>query len=526
MSTFRTAKLSLFKEDRARAIETFAERATAFLSKDYPSLECLGDVVKDGGDAWLLLRSQPWVYKESPLLVNGGNLDFIAACLDEGAPIKAIWNQLSSRDDTQFKGDLAAHGLHSVHFRMDVANDADRIAYTCKLANAMLGETHSPLRRIPPLNSLSARTEGVRPAIYSFISTIAINFPRYEKLSRDEISALVSLDYRGRLDADDKVFFRGAVEQLLELDIELNAMSGRQLAQAMERALVPLVYNFGYKLMASGAGIRTTMSEADRRIDVLLSFLPATNGFKAALARQIQINLFSAFPEGLELLQAKPEELQGVMLNPLLVGDQVARDFGATLSGPVALFSQSAQNQPEYRSGKLIEFLGNAGYPINLDTAVNGYLARESDITNLLIGHSGWSPALDQVFQKKGHIGRVNKALSVALFQPSVICLYSDEAVLNMIEFALSSEFALINSGNKKFPGGSISALYRYTSPARVLRERPYLFEPVLQMLEKADLIEASVVDWCGFSHRELKAMGSRAPSQLKKILLENSLGL
>jgi hypothetical protein len=278
--------------------------------------------------------------------------------------------------------------------------------------------------------------------------------------------------------------------------------------------------------MASGAGIQTTMNEADRRIDVLLGFYAASNDFKAALARQIQINLFSAFPEGLEILEAQPEELQGVMLNQVLVDDPAAQDFGATLSGPVALFSQRTQKRSEFRSGKLIEFLAGAGYPIHLDTAVDGYLAKEHDIANLLIGHSGWSPALDQAFQKEGHTGRVNKALSAPLFEPSVLRQYSDKAVLNMIAHALTFEFRAIQSGNQKTPMGFIKYFYRYDSPASVLRERPHLFEPVLQMLEARNCIEASIVAWCGFTHRELKALGNRAPKDLKKILLESSLGL
>jgi hypothetical protein len=47
--------------------------------------------------------------------------------------------------------------------------------------------------------------------------------------------------------------------------------------------------------------------------------------------------------------------------------------------------------------------------PIHLDVAINGYLAKEHDIANLLIGHSGWSPALDQAFQKTGYIGSVSE---------------------------------------------------------------------------------------------------------------------
>jgi hypothetical protein len=121
---------------------------------------------------------------------------------------------------------------------------------------------------------------------------------------------------------------------------------------------------------------------------------------------------------------------------------------------------------------------------------------------------------------------RFDKVLSVPLFEPSVLRLYSDNAVLKMIENAITTELKGARADNPRLPIGPVVFPFRYKSPSSVLRERPHLFEPVLQILENLDCFDANFVEWCGFTHRELKAMGSRAPSQLKKVLLENSLGL
>jgi hypothetical protein len=526
MPVFRTAKLSLFREDRARAYEALAERSMNELSNIYHGHQCFGDVVREEGVAWQLLNRQPWFRENNPMMDNGGNLDFMAACMDEGISVVKIWNHVNTCNITQFHRELAAHGLHGIHFRMDVSSEADRIAYTCELANAIFQGTFSKTGSPDPISSLSLLTKELRLAIYKFIESIPMSNHGYEELSRDQIGALVSLDYKGNLDEEDQAFFTSSVAELLNLKVPLNGMTFTQLGQAIENAMVPLVYNFGYKLMADGAGILTTMKEAARRINVLVGFVPGSSEFCKALSRQMLINLFSAFPEGLKMLQAKPEELQGVMLNPVLIDDPLAEAFSMTLAGPVALFSQQTPTKPEMEEGILIKYLANAGYPVHLDTAINGYLANQSEMLFLACKSPGWSSAVDEKLQKNGKESQVNWRFAASLFKPDVLCQYSDQAVLNLIALSLDHEIreqskydAPVTAKDRRFPKG-------FASPAAILKDRPHLCEPVLEMLEQREWITPNIVEWCGFTHRELKVLGSRAPRALKSIVLESGLGL
>jgi hypothetical protein len=524
MPVFRTAKLSLFREDRARAYEALAERSMNELSNIYHGNQCFGDVVREQSIGWMILLQQPWFRENNPMMDNGGNLDFMASCMDEGINVIKIWPHISSCQIVRFQREMAVHGFHGIHFRMDVSSDADRIAYTRKLANELLDNTFPDFGVTDPISILSMITSELRPAIHKFLNQ-PISDKGYGNLSHDQIGALVSLDYKGNLDEEDQAFFISSVAEMLSLKIPLNDMTDKQLGQAIEKAMVPLVYNFGYKLIADGADILTTMREAARRINVLVSFVPGSPAFCKALSRQILINLFSAFPEGLNMLQAKPEELEGVMLNPALIDNPLAEAFSMTLAGPIALFAQKTPTKPELEEGLLIKYLAKAGYPLKVDTAINGYLAKEREILCLAYQSPWWSPSVDDKLQKKGKEGQVHWNFASKLFEPSVLCQYSDQAVLNLIEFSLDrelrdlSKYQFAADREKRTPKG-------FVSPAAILRDRPHLCEPILEMLEQREWINPSIVDWCGFTHRELKLLGSRAPRELKSIVLESGLGL
>lgn len=526
MPVFRKAKFSLFREDRAKAFEELAERTMNALGNVFPRHQCFGDVVRDGGVAWQVLGRQPWFLESNPLIDNGGNLDFSAACIDEGISIIQIWHHISTCQIANFQRELAAHGLHGIHFRMDLSSEADRIAYTCKVANAVLGNSYPDTGVRDPISTLSVLTAEQRLAIHKCLDSLPISDPGYGKLSHDQVVALVGLDYKGNMDEEEETFFFNAVAELLGHKFPISTMTHTQLGQAIEKAMVPLVYNFGYKLMADGAGILTTMLEAARRINVLVSFVPGSPAFCKALSRQILINLFSAFPKGLEMLQAKPEELQGVMLNQVLIDDPLAEAFSMTLAGPVALFAQKTPTKPELEEGLLIKYLARAGYPLHVDTAINGYLAKEREILCLAYQSPWWSPSVDDKLQKKGKDGQVHWNFASKLFEPSVLGLYSDQAVLNLIEFSLDHELRQLSkytystaTNDRKTPKG-------FVSPAAILKDRPHLCEPILEMLELREWINPGMVEWCGFTHRELKVLGSRAPRELKSIVLESGLGL
>lgn len=520
MQVFKTANISLFREDRAKAIEDFAEKAMGYLSKDYPSDKCFGDIAREGGIEWQVLGNQKaWIGDSNPLNNSAGSLDFIAACLDEGISIKKIWNQIGAHGYDSIVGEMVVGGLHGIHFRMDVANEADRISYTCRLANELFNDA-AKSQHLSRLSIMSTATHELNVPTIGFL----VNPPwggNCQHVTGDQAVLLSSLNYRGETRKEDDALFLHAVNSYLRVD-SLERLSNR--VAVIENALVPLVYNFGYKLKAQGADTKTVMDEATRRIDVLLSHVEMSKEFKVGLQRQILINLFSAFPDGLELLKAQPEELQGVMLDHALVSDPLARLFTHTLEGPLALFAHSSVKPEKYQAGKIIEYLAQAGYQLKLDTAIQGRLANSYPLIHLAYQQDGASQGLERTLERDG-LEAIHRAVGQYLSDPIRLSQYSDLTVLKLISGAL--DFELKTRDAMKFvPNLESRAPSKYASVALVLKARPHLFVPVFEMLEEKKMLTAGIFEWCGFDGRAIKALGNRAPKELKVMLLESGLGL
>lgn len=520
MPVFRKAKLSLFRDDRARAIEEFAEQAMSFLSKDYPSDKCFGDIILEDDIEWQVLGNQKaWFSENNPLKNNGGNLDFFAACLDEGISIKKIWNQIGAHNYKSIVGETAMHGLHGIHFRMDVSSESDRMAYTCRLANEFFNDA-AQNQYLSRLSILSTATHDMDVPTIGFL----VSPPwggNCQHLTVDQAVLLSSLNYCGETREEEDALFRQAVSSYLRVD-SLERVSDR--VAVIENAMVPLVYNFGYKLKAQGVDTKTVLHEAARRIDVLLSHLEMTQEFRVGLERQILINLFSAFPDGLEILKAQPEELQGVMLNQALISDPLAGLFGHTLEGPLALFSHTTMSSERLQANKLLDYLASAGYSLNLDTAIQGRLAEKYPLVHLAHRQEGLSKELERKLEEEGLDG-VHRNVGMFISEPNRLCHYSDLAVLKVIAGAIDSD-VLLMSTMKSVPDRETRSPLMYTSVASILKDRPHLFEPVLDMLEARNMLTVGMFEWCGFSGREIKALGSRAPRGLKVMLLESGMGL
>jgi hypothetical protein len=521
MPVFKTAKISLFREDRAKAIEDFAEKVMDYLSKDYPSDKCFGDIAREGGIEWQVLGNQKfWIGDSNPLKNSAGSLDFIAACLDEGIAIKRIWNQIGAHGYDSIVSEMVMRGLHSIHFRMDVANEADRIAYTCSLAGELLDDAaQNP--RLPRMRILSATTREMNGTAIGLLVNPPSGDGDCQQITIDQAAVLSHQKYRGETHEDEDSFFRQAVADYLQVSL-IDKVSN--LVIVIEKAMVPLVYNFGYKLKAQGIDSQTVMHQASKRIDVLLSHVEMSKEFKVGLQRQILINLFSAFPDGLELLKAQPEELQGVMLDHALVSDPLARLFTHTLQGPLALFAHSSVKPEKSQAGKIIEYLAQAGYQLKLDTAIQGILANKYPLIHLAYQQDGASQGLERTLERDG-LEAIHRAVGQYLSEPSRLSQYSDLTVLKLISGAL--DFELETRDTMKFvPNLESRAPSKYASVALVLKARPHLFVPVLEMLEEKKMLTAGIFEWCGFDGRAIKALGNRAPKELKVMLLESGLGL
>jgi hypothetical protein len=524
MAFFRKSDISMFTAERAQALEQFAEKANDYVRELKPDHAFLSDVMKDGGVGLEMLRIQPW-FEQSPLLNHRGNLDLLAGFVAEGADLSFIWPYISSKTIYLFERDVTEVGLHGIHFRMDLKNEASRVEHTCKLANYVFDTTHERQIQRSPISTLTTLTEGVDAAIEAYLDTGEEQRRGEYGFNQEELWRLTRNSPRDWVSAgsEDEIMFRRGVRKMLSSIKDVGGPSIKDLAERIEFALLPLVYNYGYKLKAAGSDNEVVMGAAARRIDVLLDFIGPSPALREALRRQILINLFSAFPDGLEMLQAKREELQGVMSNPVFFDDSMGAMFKKTLAGPVELFSQCKSVEKPDRGLGVIKFLANTPYPVDLNIAIHGFLTWRSGIVHLAHQHQGWSESLDQRVQVN-----VPRVLGIYLSDPERLGRYSDAAILKLMDHYLDRFTERFEALKKFGPNVDIAVINMpedYKSFAPVLQARPKLIEPILEMLESRGILTPPMVEWCGFGANELKTLGSRASTKLKRMVLEDSLG-
>jgi hypothetical protein len=489
-----------------------------------PDHEFLSDAFVNGGLPlqWLTTKLD---LLETTLVNYQGNLDFMAGLLEEKADLNFVWQYLSTKKLNKVRRDLGDAGLHGLHFRMNLKDDGARTHYTCLLAAHLVQNVSESQQRVSPIGSISALINQTDQAIaiQEHLDTGHENTRGELGLSRDEMVALTDTNHNEWCTEESKAIFRRGVSKMLLLLKDYGEVpSPEDLATRIEGLMTPLVYNFGYKLKAQGKDDEVVIEAASRRIDLLLSFAPGAPSFHDALKRQILINLFSAFPECLERLQAQPEELQGVMLNPALISDPSAKLFSKTLAGPAQLFTRSSSMEKEERAFPLINFLAKTPYPIDLNIAINGHLFKHTGIIYLAHKHQGWSASLEEKILQSGSPMCINRNLGIYLSHPDRIRQYTDTAVLKMIEQAIYVE----EKSSKHYARPPDRGPMAYESIAPLLKERPHLAVPVIEIMDKYDYIRPAMIDWCGIGPEVLKILGSKAPSELKKVLLESSLGL
>jgi hypothetical protein len=489
-----------------------------------PDHEFLSDAFVNGGLPlqWLTTKLD---LLETTLVNYQGNLDLMAGLLEEKADLNFVWQYLSTKNLHQVRRDLVDTGLHGIHFRMNLKDNVARAHYTCQLADHLSQVAYERQQRRSPIASISVLTNQADQAlaIQEHIATGEEGNRGPLGLSHDEMVALTAADLNEWVFEDAKVFFwRGLAKMLMSLKDPEEGPSPENLATRIEGLLIPLVYNFGYKLKAQGKDDEAIIEAASRRVDLLLSFAPTAPAFREALKRQILINLFSAFPEGLEMLQAKPEELQGVMLNAVLITDPWAKLFSRTLAGPAQLFTKSNSMEKEERAFPLIDFLAKTPYPIDLHVALDGHLFKHTGIIYLAHKYQGWSAPLETKILQSASPVCINRNFGSYLSDPSRIRKYTDAAVLKMIEQAIYVE----EKSSKHYPSPPNRGPLAYESIAPLLKERPHLVVPVIELMDKYDYFRPAMLEWCGIGPEVLKTLGSKAPSELKKVLLESSLGL
>ena len=517
MQLFRRAPVSMFTPQRAAALQAFAQKAEAFDQQLGCNSDYLVDMLNVNYAFWNKFLLESKSKGRNPLVDSKGNLDVLAACIEDGLELAVDWKKVTGSDYQNLQWDLARGGLHSLHFRMGVNDPSDRTRHTMAIAAALYEMDEKSFRKyLNPLmgQSVLSHLKDVRNCYFSDEAE------GKKALGVRAHRAFFLVSGRDRYTPDE--YKEMLMVLLRERDDSLDAVDRRILAMRIENAFQPLVYNYGYRLKADGLSNEEVCQKASAHIDSLLDFLAMEPEIHIALKRQVLINLFSAFPDALEMLNARPEELQGVILDPALINSDDANLFSNTLGGPLRIFSAIDSVKPTKRSAQVIAFFENSGYPLTFETAARGRLLNSRAIFELFSNSypDGYSVFLEQSLTGAQPPLAINDALLLHLMVPARLSLYSDPAFLKLFDRTL--EYFKKQKERSK----SKNLLAGFYGIGQILNERTHLRAVVIERLVDESLLKPQVFDWCGFGPQELKVLGKLAPTELKNHVLSNALGL
>jgi hypothetical protein len=516
MRLFREAPESMFTPQRAAELQAFAQKAEAFDKTLGCNSDYLVDMLSVNYSFWGKFLLENKGKGRNPLVESSGNLDVLAACVVDGVEGKLDWGKVSGSDYSNLQYDLSRCGLHSLHFRMGLNDPTDRLHHTMALALAIYRVAEKSFRKyLNPLMGQSVLHR--RDVLAGYIADESSG----DKLLIGAHSGFFLASGQDLTGADE--FKRLLMRLLLKRNESLADVDRHSLAMKIEGAFLPLVYNYGYRLKAEGLSNEVVCQKASAHIDSLLEILAMERATHNALKRQVLINLFSAFPDGLAMLSAKPEELQGVILDPALIDSDDANFFAKTLGGPLRNFAAIDSVKPTSRCAQIITFLETSGYPLTFEVAARGSLINSRSIFELFSNShpNGHSVFLEQTLTGEQPPLAINDSLLLYLSVPQRLALYSDPALMKIVDRTL--EFF---RKQQEISTGKDLLTMGFYSIGGILKDRPHLQEAVLERLVEQSLLKPKVFDWCGFGHRELKSLGKLAPQELKSHVLESALGL
>jgi hypothetical protein len=513
MKLFRRVPLSFFTPERADELEEFAEKAQLFAAQEGEDANYLVDLLTGDEVLWDEFLQEPWVRERNPITDARGSLDMLVAFIAEDClGLREAWDNVSWARYQEFQKDLSRSGLHGLHFRLGINEAIDRVEHTKTLALTLYKmNKESFCNTFNALHGLSL-FEGCREVEASYSTLRGMS----KAASMEDIHLLLS-GAQG-VKPDD---YRAALKNVLFGKVlETDRVQTHVIFQ-VENAFVPLVYNYGYLLKSKGESVEDIRNKASANIDALLGFLKLEPPVKSAIKRQVLINLFSPFPEGLELMHATTEEMQGAFLDPVLKGHPCTAGFGYTLCGPVAVFGAEVSARKAERRTQIVDYFKETSYPIDFEVAIRGRLSSSEIIVDLFSAYcNGHSLFMDQTLSGQLPEVFIQEDLMSHLLHRDRVRLYSDAAVLALVTRLISHVQAPGSRNPQKFLEADAKSL------DLTFKDRPHLRDEVLQLLIDHKCLTKDMFEWLGFGHRELKKVGREAPNELKQFVLQDALGL
>lgn len=514
------------KAEREALFERFAEAIIDYAKRNGTEIEYAGELY--GHDEHLLAEFMATEEGRSfsKAIHADGALDFLTVLNDihAGVDLMEIWPIFAPEESVgAIQNQAYACGLHNLHFRSNM-QDMESQCWATTLLSRFLTDHHSEAARnddVFPLRSLSMVitddfTYEIKHAVDAQTDYEDDNDEVFH-FTQAELDKMLGLYTAKKWEVDDSALESG-IDKLISSkgvfaeELSVGKMLKPFLAKAIEEGLIPMVYNHGYRLKATmPISNHDLREELNPIIDTLLGRFEGSPAFTAALKRQIFINLFSAFPKGLEMFDVKPGELQGVITDEALLNDPSHVYFLKTLMGPVALFSQVDQDYSSTSASAIVNFLNEAGYPIDVDVAAQGLMMGTPELSKLIVHSNGESEFLNQHFQSNKPIGREMSGAVRALLTKERLEHYSDEIAVKVIE----SYFKHRDNRVRDIPDFKA-----------ILSARPALVKPALEILKNTGNLDQDTFKACGFGSKELRLLGKYAPDDLAESMLGGDLGL
>jgi len=531
-SIFRNTSFDILAPERAQALESFARRCLEKLNVDGWDVSESTKLSDLDAQHWREICDSPEFYGKNPILDTKGGLDYIALCEKAGIDLFEHWDKVSSTSGDDMMLEMERSGLHGLHFRMNLPDPALRLAAVGALAEHLFYLEEKVLTTTPnldychyPIVMMSCAIDDITDKLDDYQNWISRQDSSIPEYTSARLIELLQFEGVGS-HPGSKTLFELALKQLIsekgiyQDELDDGTLERGTLLFQIQKALHPLVYNVGYRLKIQGHTNEQVQAAVEPTIDSLLNLAQTSPNFSRALKRQILINLFSAFPEALEQLQAKPEELQGVMLNEVLITHPDARHFRKTLAGPLALFSAQETLSTQDKGYQVIEFLTAAGYPLHADIAVRGELYGTPSFEFLLLHCQGACEALRTHYLTRYHDFGMPHEIAQHLTQPDVLSWYDDQSALTIIELALPHAV----------PAGITHRQYGtpevFSSLGGFMEARPWLAQPILDILVKHQYVNPFAFEYFGFGGKELDLLDSKSSERIREDILAGDLGL
>lgn len=504
---FRTADTNALHPHRRDQLERMAESMLKFADEEALGHDFAIDIPHDDEMLW-----EDWerenknkgkgidAFEE----VSAGSLDLLGLLVQEGIESDKVRN-FYGFDRFTLSQELAQKGFHHIHFRMDFPNFSDRLFYTDLVSG--FKESSSELDALS-LSTASDAEGDVNGC------DIDVDSPFFG-LSKEDLYTLFRLESR-KAPAWTREVFYSVVDKYFEAMLVAHDHLIEPLAPSLEEAFRHLVYNFGYRLKLMGFDNQTIIDEISPTIDYLLLKITDEKPFSEGLKRQIFINLFSAFPSGLQLFDTNAGDLAGLNKDNRVLKHPLYVQFLETFRGPISLFDSSGYDNYESPGiGNMLKFFREAGYEVDYDLTSGGILP---PFSQMLVLYASKHP-LASVMSSKGEI----LASGEGSFRSAGIkTSFLDENILSQYPQEVSEGIIISCAGvlNDLPVGKNLKGFKNY------LNDNFELKSSVMKILAEKKILNYSTFSAMGGSIADLKRLGDLAPKEIRENHLSADLGI